>query len=103
VDTNSDNGCVLIMQQFGSIANPKSFALIEAAGTRCPDRGRKRPGVARFTPDASQSDGLYVLCHGTDLSIKRIQLQPDGRLIIRSDNPYQSAQLLPRVSPCWAV
>lgn len=34
------------------------------------------------------SDGLYVLCVGTDLMIKRIQINPfDGSVTVKSDNP----------------
>jgi phage repressor protein C with HTH and peptisase S24 domain len=37
-------------------------------------------------------DGIYVLRASGDLSIKRIQRRPDGKLIIRSDNPaYEPA------------
>lgn len=37
-------------------------------------------------------DGIYVLRSGADLSVKRVQRRPDGKLIIRSDNPaYEPA------------
>jgi phage repressor protein C with HTH and peptisase S24 domain len=33
-----------------------------------------------------KSDGIYVIRSGEDLSVKRIQREPDGRLTVRSDN-----------------
>lgn len=39
-----------------------------------------------------RDDGVYVLRVESDLSIKRVQRRPDGKLIIRSDNPaYEPA------------
>src|SRR5579859_2754695 len=39
-----------------------------------------------------RSDGVYVLRTGSDLAVKRLQRQPDGGLLIRSDNPaYESS------------
>ena len=41
-------------------------------------------------------DGVYVLRAGTDLAVKRLQRQPDGALLIRSDNPaYESSMVKP--------
>jgi phage repressor protein C with HTH and peptisase S24 domain len=41
-------------------------------------------------------DGIYVLRSGSDLSVKRVQSRPDGKLAIRSDNPaYESAVVAP--------
>jgi phage repressor protein C with HTH and peptisase S24 domain len=37
-------------------------------------------------------DGLYALHDGLDLSIKRLQREPDGTITIRSDNPAYSSQ-----------
>ena len=37
-------------------------------------------------------DGLYALHDGTDLSVKRLQREPDGTIMIRSDNPAYSSQ-----------
>jgi phage repressor protein C with HTH and peptisase S24 domain len=37
-------------------------------------------------------DGLYALQHGSDLSVKRLQREPDGTIMIRSDNPAYSPQ-----------
>jgi phage repressor protein C with HTH and peptisase S24 domain len=36
-------------------------------------------------------DGLYALYDGADLSIKRLQREPDGAIMIRSDNPAYDA------------
>jgi phage repressor protein C with HTH and peptisase S24 domain len=41
-------------------------------------------------------DGVYVLRTGSDLAVKRLQRQPDGNLLIRSDNPaYESSMVKP--------
>ncbi len=41
-------------------------------------------------------DGVYVLRTGSDLAVKRLQRQPDGELLIRSDNPaYESSTVKP--------
>jgi phage repressor protein C with HTH and peptisase S24 domain len=41
-------------------------------------------------------DGVYVLRTGSDLAVKRLQRQPDGALLIRSDNPaYESSTVRP--------
>jgi phage repressor protein C with HTH and peptisase S24 domain len=41
-------------------------------------------------------DGIYVLRTGSDLAVKRLQRQPDGSLVIRSDNPaYESSVVRP--------
>ncbi len=41
-------------------------------------------------------DGVYVMRTGGDLAVKRLQRQPDGNLLIRSDNAaYESATVKP--------
>ena len=41
-------------------------------------------------------DGVYALRSGGDIAIKRLQRRPDGKLIIRSDNPkYEPAVVAP--------
>ena len=41
-------------------------------------------------------DGIYVMRIGADFAVKRLQRQPDGDLLIRSDNPsYDSAIIKP--------
>lgn len=41
-------------------------------------------------------DGIYVLHTGADLAVKRLQRQPDGKLMMRSDNPaYESYAVKP--------
>jgi phage repressor protein C with HTH and peptisase S24 domain len=41
-------------------------------------------------------DGIYVLHTGGDLAVKRLQCQPDGTLMMRSDNPaYESYAVKP--------
>jgi phage repressor protein C with HTH and peptisase S24 domain len=43
-----------------------------------------------------KSDGIYVIRNGEDLSIKRVQREPDGKLTIRSDNQaYHTMTIAP--------
>jgi phage repressor protein C with HTH and peptisase S24 domain len=34
-----------------------------------------------------KQDGIYLLRHDSGLAVKRIQRRPDGKLLVRSDNP----------------
>lgn len=41
-------------------------------------------------------DGVYLLKVGSELSVRRLQWRPDGKLIVQSDNPaYQTAVVAP--------
>jgi phage repressor protein C with HTH and peptisase S24 domain len=75
----------------------KSLALIEAVGdSMAPTVDENDLVLVDLRQSRFKSDGVYVLCSGNDLSIKRIQRQPDGMLVIRSDNPaYQPATVAP--------
>ena len=43
-----------------------------------------------------KSDGIYVIRNGDDLSIKRVQREPDGKLTVRSDNQaYHTMTIAP--------
>jgi phage repressor protein C with HTH and peptisase S24 domain len=43
-----------------------------------------------------RSDGVYVMRIGSDLAVKRLQRQPDGTVLVRSDNPaYESSTVRP--------
>jgi len=68
--------------------DPKSLALIEAVGdSMSPTVDENDLVLVDLRQNRLQSDGIYVLCAGSDLSIKRIQRQVDGTIVIRSDNP----------------
>jgi phage repressor protein C with HTH and peptisase S24 domain len=45
-----------------------------------------------------KQDGIYLLRHDSGLSVKRIQRRPDGKLLVRSDNPKYEAMVVSTVS-----
>jgi phage repressor protein C with HTH and peptisase S24 domain len=45
-----------------------------------------------------RQDGIYLLRHDSGLAVKRIQRRPDGKLLIRSDNPKYEAMVVSTVS-----
>lgn len=75
----------------------KSLALIEAVGdSMSPTVDENDLVLVDLRQTRFKSDGVYVLRSGNDLSVKRIQRQPDGMLVIRSDNPaYQPVTVTP--------
>ena len=55
------------------------------------DDRRRRRRTGRYARGAVSHDGVYVLRTGSDLAVKRLQRQPNGSILIRSDNPaYES-------------
>jgi phage repressor protein C with HTH and peptisase S24 domain len=45
-----------------------------------------------------KQDGIYLLRHDSGLAVKRIQRRPDGKLLVRSDNPKYEAIVVSTVS-----
>jgi phage repressor protein C with HTH and peptisase S24 domain len=43
--------------------------------------------VANLAEPRFRQDGIYLLRHDSGLTVKRIQRRPDGKLLMRSDNP----------------
>lgn len=43
--------------------------------------------LANLAEPRFRQDGIYLLRHDGGLTVKRIQRRPDGKLLIRSDNP----------------
>lgn len=78
-------------------AEARDLALIEAVGdSMSPTIDEADLVLADLRETRFKSDGIYVLRNGGDLSIKRIQREPDGKLAIRSDNPaYQPVTVAP--------
>jgi phage repressor protein C with HTH and peptisase S24 domain len=74
-------------------ADPRSLALVEVAGdSMSPTIDDGDLALVDLRESHFRHDGVYVLRTGNDLSIKRLQRQPDGSLVIRSDNPaYEPA------------
>ena len=44
-----------------------------------------------------RQDGIYLLRHDSGLMVKRIQRRPDGKLLVRSDNPKYEAMVVSNV------
>ncbi len=44
-----------------------------------------------------RQDGIYLLRHDGGLTVKRIQRRPDGKLLVRSDNPKYEAMVVSNV------
>jgi phage repressor protein C with HTH and peptisase S24 domain len=69
-------------------AEPRNLLLIEAVGDSMEPTLEDSDlilvdlGEPRF-----KQDGIYVLRRDDELVVKRLQRRPDGKLIIRSDNP----------------
>jgi len=69
-------------------AEARDLALIEVVGdSMSPTIDEADLVLADLRETRFKSDGIYVLRNRGDLSIKRIQRQPDGKFAIRSDNP----------------
>lgn len=77
--------------------DPKSAALIEAVGdSMSPTIDEGDLVLVDLREDRFRHDGLYALRCGGDFCIKRIQRQPDGTFVLRSDNPaYQPFVIKP--------
>ena len=67
--------------------DPKSLMLIEAVSdSMAPTIEAGDLMLVDMREPRFRHDGVYVLRAGGELSIKRIQRRPDGKLIIRNDN-----------------
>jgi phage repressor protein C with HTH and peptisase S24 domain len=67
--------------------DPKSLILVEAVSdSMTPTIDEGDLVLVDLRDPRFRHDGIYVLRAGGDLSIKRIQRRPDGKLIIRNDN-----------------
>jgi phage repressor protein C with HTH and peptisase S24 domain len=53
--------------------------------------------LANLAEPRFRQDGIYLLRHESGLTVKRIQRRPDGKLLVRSDNPKYEAIVAPNV------
>ena len=53
--------------------------------------------LANLAEPRFRQDGIYLLRHDGGLSVKRIQRRPDGKLLVRSDNPKYEAMVVSNV------
>jgi phage repressor protein C with HTH and peptisase S24 domain len=53
--------------------------------------------LANLAEPRFRQDGIYLLRHDDGLAVKRIQRRPDGKLLVRSDNPKYEAMVVSNV------
>lgn len=53
--------------------------------------------LANLAEPRFRQDGIYLLRHDGGLAVKRIQRRPDGKLLVRSDNPKYEAMVVSNV------
>lgn len=72
--------------------DPRATALVEVVGdSMSPAIDEGDVVLVDLREVRFRHDGIYVLRTGNDLAVKRLQRQPDGSILIRSDNPaYES-------------
>jgi len=54
--------------------------------------------LANLAEPRFRQDGIYLLRHDSGLTVKRIQRRPDGKLLVRSDNPKYESMVVAAVS-----
>jgi phage repressor protein C with HTH and peptisase S24 domain len=68
--------------------DPKSLMLVEAVSdSMAPTIDEGDLALVDLRDPRFRYDAVYLLRAGGELSIKRIQRRPDGKLIVRNDNP----------------
>jgi len=79
-------------------AEPRDLILIEAGGdSMAPTVEDGDLILATLAEPRFRQDGIYLLRHDGGLAVKRIQRRPDGKLLLRSDNPKYEAMVVPSV------
>ena len=53
--------------------------------------------LANLAEPRFRQDGIYLLRHDGGLEVKRIQRRPDGKMLVRSDNPKYESMIVPTV------
>ncbi|HVA81514.1 MAG TPA: Cro/CI family transcriptional regulator [Candidatus Binataceae bacterium] len=72
-------------------AEPRNLILFEIAGdSMAPTLNETDLVLVDLGEPRFRRDAIYVLRHADELAVRRVQRRPDGRFIIKSDNPaYQ--------------
>jgi len=79
-------------------AEPRDLILIEVVGdSMAPTVKDSDLILANLAEPRFRQDGIYLLRHDGGLAVKRIQRRPDGKLLVRSDNPKYEAMVVPNV------
>ncbi|MGH7925658.1 MAG: XRE family transcriptional regulator [Candidatus Binatus sp.] len=72
--------------------DPRDLILIEVVGdSMAPTVEESDLILANLAEPRFRQDGIYLLRHDGGLAVKRIQRRPDGKLLVRSDNPKYQA------------
>jgi phage repressor protein C with HTH and peptisase S24 domain len=53
--------------------------------------------LANLAEPRFRQDGIYLIRHDGGLTVKRIQRRPDGKILVRSDNPKYESMVVPSV------
>ncbi len=78
---------------------PRDLILIEVVGdSMAPTVEDSDLILANLAEPRFRQDGIYLLRHDSGLAVKRIQRRPDGKLLVRSDNPKYEAMVVSSVS-----
>jgi len=79
-------------------AEPRDLILIEVMGdSMAPTVGNRDLILANLAEPRFRQDGIYLLRNDGGLAVKRIQRRPDGKLLVRSDNPNYEAMVVSNV------
>ena len=74
------------------MAEPRDLILIEVEGdSMSPTIENSDLILANLAEPRFRQDGIYLLRRANGLEVKRIQRRPDGKLLVRSDNPKYEA------------
>ncbi|MGH7780208.1 MAG: XRE family transcriptional regulator [Candidatus Binataceae bacterium] len=67
---------------------PRNLLLLEIAGdSMAPTLNENDLAIVNLGEPRFRHDAIYVLRHADELAVRRLQRRPDGKLIIKSDNP----------------
>ena len=79
-------------------AESRDLILIEVVGdSMAPTIEDSDLIVANLAEPRFRQDGIYLLRHDSGLTVKRIQRRPDGKLMMRSDNPKYETMVVATV------
>jgi phage repressor protein C with HTH and peptisase S24 domain len=79
-------------------AESRDLILIEVVGdSMAPTIENSDLIVANLAEPRFRQDGIYLLRHDSGLTVKRIQRRPDGKLLMRSDNPKYETMIVSTV------
>ncbi|HXN13648.1 MAG TPA: helix-turn-helix transcriptional regulator [Candidatus Acidoferrales bacterium] len=77
---------------------PRDLILIEVVGdSMAPTVEDSDLILANLAEPRFRQDGIYLLRHDGGLEVKRIQRRPDGKMLVRSDNPKYESMIVASV------